>query len=259
MKILVTNDDGIHAPGLWAAVEALSEVGEVVVVAPDREQSGVGTAISMHHPVRVTEVPPRVEGVTAYAVEGTPADCTILALESLIEDTVDLVISGINRGANLGNDIFISGTVGAAFQGFFRGIPSIAMSVASLTDVHYGPAALVARLLAQATAEGKLNAPLLLNVNLPNVPLEKIKGVSMTQLGKRTYMDVVKEGDDGRRKYYWIVRDKPGWELAKGLEIWVVRRRRVSITPIHTNLTSNDGSKSIGALTRELRQALRPQ
>ena len=259
MKILVTNDDGIYAPGLWAVAGALGEVGEVVVVAPDREQSGVGTAISMNHPVRVSEALSPLEGITAYAVEGTPADCTILALESLIEDEVGLIVSGINRGANLGNDIFISGTVGAAFQGFFRGIPSIAISVASLTDVHYGPAALVARLLAQATAEGKLIAPLLLNVNLPNVPLEKIKGVSMTQLGRRTYMDVVKEGDDGHRKYYWIVRDKPGWELAKGLDIWVVRRRRVSITPIHANLTSNHVSKDMGALTRELRRALRPQ
>ncbi|MBF8267101.1 MAG: surE, partial [Dehalococcoidia bacterium] len=191
MKILVTNDDGIYAPGLWAAVEALRAVGEVVVVAPDREQSGAGTAISLNHPVRVTEVTPLAEGVKAYAVEGTPADSAILALESLIEDKkVDLVVSGINQGANLGNDIFISGTVGAALQGFFRGIPSIAISVAALKDVHFAPAALVVRLLAQDVADGKLTVPLLLNVNLPNQPLEKIKGVSLTHLGRRTYMDV---------------------------------------------------------------------
>lgn len=259
MRILAINDDGIHSPGLWAAVEALAEVGEVFVVAPDREQSGVGTAVTLNHPLRVTERPSQVEGVKAYAVEGTPADSAILALETLAEGPVDLVVSGINPGANLGNDVFISGTMGAALQGFFRGIPSIAISVAALKDLHFGPAARTAKLLAIAVKNGLLTPPMLLNVNLPNVPQEKIRGVSLTRLGRRTYMDVVKAGEDDRRKYYWVTRDKPGWVLERGLDIWVIRRRRISITPIQTDLTSPVASKGVRAVTREVRQALKLQ
>jgi 5'-nucleotidase len=260
LKILAINDDGVYSPGLWAVVEALQDVAkaEVVVVAPDREQSGAGTAITLSQPLRAKEVVPLVDGIKTYAVEGTPADSAILALESLVEGPVDLVVSGINQGSNMGNDVFISGTMGAALQGFFRGIPTIAISVAALKDVHFTPAAQVVRLLAQGIADGKLVPPLLLNINLPNVPLEKIKGVSLTHLGKRTYMDVVKEGDDGRRKYYWITRENPGWVLEKGLDIWAVRRRRISITPIHTDLTSNTISREIKGLTKDIRQAFRP-
>jgi len=137
LKILAINDDGVYSPGLWAAVEALRDVAEVVVVAPDREQSGVGTAITLSQPIRATKVVPRVSGIDTYAVEGTPSDSAIVALESLIEGPVDLVVSGINQGANMGNDVFISGTMGAALQGFFRDIPAIAISVAALRDVHF--------------------------------------------------------------------------------------------------------------------------
>ena len=180
------------------------------MVAPDREQSGVGTAITLAQPLRVTEIPPHVEGVPTYAVEGTPSDSAIVALQTLIEEPVDLVVSGINKGANMGNDVFISGTMGAALQAHFRGIPAIAISVAALRDIHFDAAAQVARLLAQNVADGTLTAPLLLNVNLPNLPPERIRGVSLTRLGRRTYMDVVNEGDDGRRKYYWIARGQAG-------------------------------------------------
>ena len=258
MKILAVNDDGVYSPGLWAAVEALRDVAEVVVVAPDREQSGVGTAITLSQPIRAREVVPLVSGIETYAVEGTPADSTIVALQSLIEGPVDLIVSGINQGSNMGNDVFISGTMGAALQGYFRNIPAIAISVAALKDVHFAPAAQLVRLLARGVADGRLAPPLLLNVNLPNVPLEKIKGVSLTHLGRRTYMDVIKEGDDGRRKYYWITRDSPGWVLEKGLDVWAIRRRRISITPLHTDLTSNVISREIRGLTREIRRTFRP-
>jgi 5'-nucleotidase len=258
LKILAINDDGIYSPGLWAAVEALKDFANVTVVAPDREQSGVGTAITLSQLIRATEVVPLVSGVHAYAVEGTPSDSAIVALESLIEEPVDLVVSGINKGSNMGNDVFISGTMGAALQGFFRDIPALAVSVAALTDVQFGPAAQVVRLLAQAVAEGKLAPPLLLNVNLPNLPLEKIRGVSLTHLGRRTYMDVVKKGDDGRRNYYWIARERPGWVMEKGLDIWAVRRQRISITPLHTDLTSNLVSHGIRDITRAIRSSFRP-
>ncbi len=226
------------------------------MVAPDREQSGVGTAITLNEPLRAMEIKPIVEGVKTYAVEGTPADCTILALETLLDEKVDLVVSGINRGANLGNDMLISGTMGAAFQGFFRDIPAFALSVAALKDVHYQTAALVGKMLAQAVERGDLESPLLLNVNVPNQPMDKIKGISLTKIGRRTYMDVVKEDDDGRRKYYWITRDKPGWVMEKGLDIWAIRRKRVSITPIHSDLINSVKDKAVNKAIRGVRSAV---
>ena len=167
-----------------------------------------------------------------------------------------LVVSGINRGANLGNDMLISGTMGAACQGFFRDIPAFALSVAALKDVHYQTAALVGKMLAQAVERGDLESPLLLNVNVPNKPMDKIKGISLTKIGRRTYMDVVKEDDDGRRKYYWITRDKPGWVMEKGLDIWAIRRKRVSITPIHSDLINSVKNKAVNKAIRGVRNAV---
>ena len=230
---------------------------DVTVVAPDREQSGVGTAITLAQPLRVREIPPHVDGVPTFAVEGTPSDSAIVALQTLIDEPVDLVVSGINMGANMGNDVFISGTMGAALQAHFRGIPAIAISVAALHDVHFEAAARVVGLLAQSVADGRLTAPLLLNVNLPNVPAERIRGVSLTRLGRRTYMDVVNEGDDGRRKYYWIARDRPGWVLERGLDVWAVRRRRISITPMDTDLTADSPTRAVRDATRQVRSAFR--
>ena len=172
------------------------------------------------------------------------------------EEKIDLVVSGINPGANMGNDVFISGTVGAALQAFFRGIPSIAVSVTALRDVHFAPAAGLIRQVAQAVSRELLKPPLLLNINVPNVPQEKLKGVSLTRLGQRTYMDVVKEEDNGRRKFYWITRESPGWVLEKGLDVWTIRRRRVSITPIHTDLTAFARTKEVRRVTRDIRASL---
>ena len=134
LRIVLTNDDGVYAPGLWAAAEALRELGEVVVIAPDRDMSGVGTAMTLMNVVRVQDIPSPVQGIKAYSVQGTPADCVILGSEKLLDGTPDLVVSGINRGANLGTDVMVSGTVGGAFQGYFRHIPSMAVSVVYETD-----------------------------------------------------------------------------------------------------------------------------
>ena len=257
MRILATNDDGVYSPGIWAIVEAVQDIAEVIVSAPDREQSGVGTAISLSQPIRAAKVVPLINGIEAYAIEGPPADSAIVALESLIQQPVDMVISGINKGSNMGNDVLISGTMGAALQGFFRNIPSVAISVASLTEVHFSAAARVARTLAKGVLEGKLNAPMLLNVNLPNVPMSELAGVSITKLGKRTYMDVVKEGDDGRRKYYWITRDNPGWVIERGLDVWAIRHNRVSITPIHTNLTAPTIPSGLKQITSKMLEAMK--
>ena len=256
MKVLVINDDGVNAPGLWAAVDALSEVAQVVVVVPDREQSGVGTSVTLHGPLRVAEVISRVDGVPCYTVEGTPGDSAILALEVLV-GTVDLVVSGINSGANLGEDVLVSGTVGGALHGYFRGITAIAISVTALRDVHFQAAAALLKLLVRFIERHPSQRPVLLNINLPNVPPDKIEGVAITTMGQRSYMDVVREDSDERHKYYWIARTKPVRDMVKGTDIWAVRHNRISITPIQTDMTSLDLVHSLEPLGQEIERGLR--
>lgn len=238
MRILVTNDDGIYAKGLWNLVRALREVSEVVVVAPDREQSAMGTSVTLHQPLRAREIEPLISGVKSHSVEGTPADAVILALGRLLDDKVDMVFSGINEGANLGNDVLISGTVGAALQGYLQGIPSIALSVAALENVQFDAAARLAVVIARMIEAKALPEEILLNINLPNLPLSQIQGVEITQLGRRSYGDEIKEGHDGKRKYYWIVRGKPEWEPKEGTDIQALLNDKISITPLHSDLTS---------------------
>lgn len=239
MRILLTNDDGILAPALWALAVRLRALGEIIVVAPDREQSGVGTAVTLTNPLRVSAVPALVEGVSAaYSVEGTPADCTILALGHLIDGPVDMVISGINLGANLSNDVLISGTVGAALQGYLRGIPSVALSLASLEATNFEMATRIAESLARQVIDGSFPQEVLLNINLPDLPPEQIKGLAMTYLGARSYTDVVEEHKDGRgRRYFWLARGKPEWSLEEGSDIWAILNQLISVTPLHRDLT----------------------
>ena len=207
MRILVTNDDGVHAPGIWHVVRALTSIDdvEVVVCAPDREQSGVGTSVTLHHPIKVSEVTPYVSGIKTYAVEGTPSDAVIVGLESLVTDKVDLVVSGINQGANLGRDMLISGTVGAAQQAYSRDINAIAISVAALIDVPYEPSAFVLRAIVQHLIDDSYHqhvsqvgalrdqGPWLMNVNLPKKGLDQLEGVQVTKVGKALYLDQVEE------------------------------------------------------------------
>ncbi|MBI2907259.1 MAG: 5'/3'-nucleotidase SurE [Chloroflexi bacterium] len=258
MRILVTNDDGVYAPGMWTLVEALAPLGEIVVVAPDREQSGVGTSVTLHHPVRASAVSPQIPGIETYAVEGTPSDSIILALRTLAGH-VDMVYSGINEGANLGNDALISGTVGAALQGYFHGLPSIALSVGSLEVSDFTVAARLGLLLGDMIRTDLLPRQVLLNVNVPNKPLEEIEGLEVTRLGRRSYVDIIDEGHDGKRKYYWIVRGKPTWDVVPGTDIWAMRNGRASITPLCDDLTSQDQLSLLeeqrGSLMDGLRQA----
>ena len=228
MKILVTNDDGIYARGLWSLVKELHKAGEIVVVAPDREQSAIGTAVTLHQPLRFSEVRPLVKGVKAYMVEGTPADSVILALEAIAKGEIKVVFSGINEGANLGNDVLLSGTVGAALQGYFRNIPAIALSVMKGERIHFEAAARVGLFL--ATEIAPLSRGILLNINLPNLPPKEIKEVEVTQPAYQGYKDSVREGFDGKRKYYWIERNEPQWEKIEGTDVWAVKEGKISIT-----------------------------
>ena len=249
MKILLINDDGIHAPGLWAAAGALRHAGDVFVVAPDREQSGVGASLTLHDPVRVEPVTPDpgLSGdgaspfpVTAYSVAGTPADSCILALESVVGE-VDLVVSGINAGSNLGWDILVSGTVGAAIQGYVRGYPTIAMSVGAVSNPNFEVASRLLGLMAQRLSNNDLAAGLFLNVNLPSLPLDRIGGVKVTRLGRRSYGESVREegsgGGGGTGKQYRISRNRPiSEEILDDTDIWALKNNDISITPLHIAL-----------------------
>ena len=241
MKILITNDDGVESPGLWAAVDALKGVADIFVVAPDREQSGVGTALTLHIPIRAKEVTPLVEAgqgtIKAYAVEGTPGDSCVLGLEKLVGQ-VDLVVSGINQGSNVGEDVLISGTVGAAIQGHVRGYPSIAISVAAVRNPRFDVAAAFLESLGRRLADGVELPTSLLNVNVPNEPMDRIKGVQTTRLGRRSYGETVKDGNDGRRDYYWLSRNKAlNHEQGEDTDSKVLRQNYITITPLFAGLT----------------------
>jgi 5'/3'-nucleotidase len=250
LKVLVSNDDGVYSEGLWTLVKELKKIADVSVVAPDRDQSGAGTSITLRHPLRMTDIKSPVDGVVAYSVEGTPADSVILALRLVVKEGVDLVVSGINEGPNLGDDVYISGTVGAAMQGFFYGIPALAFSIAAFGDLHLDVAAVLARIMVGDLADKGFPKRMLLNVNLPNLPQEKLEGIEITRLGERRYVDRIEPGHDGKRQYHWIMRGKPEWEAAYGTDIQALKQNKISITPLFGN---SDGAR------RDLLRKLAPQ
>ena len=284
----MTNDDSIYAPGLWAAAQALARVGELFIVAPDREQSGVGAALTLHAPVKATAIATdgrlgraavvaadtadandanypmeTLHPVTAFAVEGTPGDSCILGLEKLA-GPVDLVVSGINSGSNLGWDVLVSGTVGAAWQGYVRGYPTIAISVGSVQNPRFDGAAALLQTLAQrltvrpaaavteapavaaaeardvasdAPAAAASREPLLLNINVPSLPPELLAGIELTRPGGRSYGEAVREEGFGPQKRYWIARNRPVMaDNGPGTDMYAVRNNRISLTPMHLNL-----------------------
>ena len=238
-------------------MEALKDEALVSVVAPDRDQSGIGAAITLLSVVRAQEVIPHVDGIKTFAVEGTPGDCVVLANETLFDRPFDLVVSGINPGANLGLDVMNSGTVGAAVHGYNCGIPSIAVSVAYDPDVRYDEAARTSRTLARVFS-GKSNlAPLLLNVNVPGVPAERIERVEITTLGPRAYVPSVERGFDGRRTHYWIKQDRPeSADAREGSDVWAVRNNRVSITRLDLGLADHRPQLDLQALADDVAAAL---
>ena len=233
--ILVTNDDGIHSEGLLALAESLREVGDVTVVAPDRERSAVSHALTLHRPLRINRIK---EGW--FAVEGTPTDCVYLATRSLLKaGRPALVASGINKGSNLGDDIHYSGTVSAAFEGTVLGIPSIAISMIGRGPYHFETGAAFAVRLAKRVLDEKLTGDTLLNVNVPNVPASEITGVAITKMGKRHYGDAVIENVDPRgRKYYWIGGTELDADDIPGSDCNAVLEKKISVTPLHLDLTN---------------------
>lgn len=242
LRILLTNDDGIGAPGLLALKRALDPLGEVFAVAPERPRSAIGHAVTLHKPLRLLEVTLE-DGSRAWSSNGTPSDCVSLAYDVVMERQADIAFAGINDGANLGWDITYSGTVMAAMESAILGIPSVAVSVATNGGpaAHYGPAAAFAATLAEKVIGEGLDSPTLLNVNVPDGEEHEIVGVAVTRQGRREYTDRIVVRNDPRDKpYYWlsgILKDDPSDD---GSDISAVRDRRISVTPIGIDMTAGE-------------------
>jgi 5'-nucleotidase len=229
--ILVSNDDGIHSAGLAALSQILEPLGEVVVVAPDREQSACSHALTLHRPLRIDDVSPG-----RYSVDGTPTDCVNLAINAILTRRPALLVSGINRGANLGDDVTYSGTVSAAMEGTLLGVPSLAVSLIGRGPYDFAVAAAFAARLAGWVLEHGLPEDTLLNVN---VPQDVAGGVALTRMGRRRYGDAIVEKLDPRgRKYYWIGGEDVPFVAEEGTDFHAVHQGLISVTPIHLDLTN---------------------
>jgi 5'-nucleotidase len=237
MRVLVTNDDGIHSPGLIALYLSLRQLGEVVAIAPERPRSACGHAITLHKPLRVWPVD-GPEGGALYASNGTPADCVALGVSEHLGGVPDLVVAGINLGPNLGVDMIYSGTVAAAMEAAISGIPSFAISVASYETAMFAPAAEFAVHLARAVAARGLRGRGFLNVNVPAVPADQIRGVSITRQGKLRYSNRIERRMDPRGgEYYWLTGERVGHSGQSGGDFDAIAENRISITPVRLDLT----------------------
>ena len=235
MLILATNDDGVYSPGLTILAKALKPLGDVWVVAPDREQSAVAHSLTLHRPLLVEEIREQV-----YAVNGTPTDCVNVAVNRLLPGLPDLVVSGINKGGNLGDDVTYSGTVSAALEATIMGLPAIAVSMVAREDFLFQTAADFAAKLSEFVLDVGLMKDTLLNVNVPNVTPDKINGVKITRQGRRVYSGSVLERIDPRgKKYYWIGGETENWEDSPDADHAAVREGYISVTPLRLDLTDN--------------------
>jgi len=253
MRILLSNDDGYRAPGLRALADALAGAGELTVVAPEANRSGASNSLTLEMPLRVHDA-----GPGWYFVNGTPTDCVLLAVSGLFKQPFDRVVSGINDGANLGDDVLYSGTVAAAVEGRFLGLPTMAISL----DVRHGPAAgqgtdrprkhfataaRVARELLDWQATSPLPPSTILNVNVPDLPYEQLKGYRATRLGFRHRSENVVAGEDPRgRRIYWIGPAGRGQDAGPGTDFHAVENGYVSVTPLHIDLTRHEAIDGLG-------------
>jgi len=236
MKILISNDDGYMAEGIKALAEAMSTLGDITVVAPDRNRSGASNSLTLENPLRVNKLD---NGI--YRVEGTPTDCVHLAITGLLDDEPDMVVAGINAGANLGDDVLYSGTVAAAIEGRFLGLPAVAISLNGHTATHYETAAWAAKKLIKQLLESSLPADTILNINVPDIPIEEITGFESTRLGRRHKAEpVIKELDPRGRAMYWVGPAGEEEDAGPGTDFDAIRRGAVSVTPLQIDLTHYD-------------------
>jgi 5'-nucleotidase len=243
VHILVTNDDGVQAPGLAALAHALSGLGRVTVLAPERNWSASGHVKTLHRPLRVWPAL-RADGQQALATDGAPSDCVALAMLGLLDAPVDLVVSGINPNANLGHDVTYSGTVTAAMEAAISGLPALAVSLDApeydKRALDYEDAARAAARLAQALTAHSLPRGTFLNINIPHLPYAEIRGVQITRQGLRVYRDaLVRRSDPRDRPYYWIGGEVPTGIPEPGTDFWALREGYISVTPLHLDLTAH--------------------
>ena len=267
MKILVTNDDGVRAEGLWTLVRELAKTAQVTVVAPDRERSAIGTAVTLFQPLRAVEVESKADGVKAYAIDGTPSDCVILGHGKLVRD-IDMVVSGINPGPNFGEDVYISGTVGAAMQAYTRGLPALAVSATYPRDSMPAPGVLLpvskhaidAGAWAAAALVKRLSAEdcprLFLNMNIPDLPLEKIESILLTRLARSSHINMVTEDNRGSVKQYRMVRERIAGSDIEGTDIHAVMNGCISVTTLYTSLFDKPPQRLLNRLCHELNHEL---
>lgn len=241
LKILLSNDDGVHAEGIHALAESLKDIADVTIVAPDRNRSGASNSLTLEQPLRVTAIAHQV-----YSVQGTPTDCVHFALNELMKnDLPDLVLTGINHGANLGDDVLYSGTVAAAMEGHFLGVQSVAFSLVG--KHHFATAATIARQI----VDQHLNAPIptnrLLNVNVPDLPVEQLKGIQVTRLGARHHAEeMIKQQDPRGHDIYWLGPPGKEQDAGDGTDFYAVDQGYVSVTPLQVDLTAHESLASMG-------------
>lgn len=240
MRILLTNDDGIFAPGIRALLVALQGAGEIFVAAPSLEQSATSQAITVHQPIRVDAYPLDGQAAAGWSIGGTPADCVKLALEALMEVKPDAVVSGMNAGMNLGNDVLYSGTVGAAIEGALHGIPSIAVSYEAGRAADFSAAAKIAGNLVLSCMQNKMQPATLLNINIPKRIDFTKKAIAYTKLGRRTYANTFDKRTDPRgRSYYWMGGEVVASDHSPDTDIYATEHGMISVTPIHFDLTND--------------------
>ncbi|MCB1955396.1 MAG: 5'/3'-nucleotidase SurE [Rhodocyclaceae bacterium] len=233
MRILISNDDGYFAPGIGALAGALRAVGTVTVVAPERDRSGASNSLTLDRPLSLKQV-----GESLYHVNGTPTDCVHLAVTGMFDELPDMVVSGINHGANMGDDTLYSGTVAAATEGFLLGVPAIAVSLASSSASDFSAAARVARELVERVRRQPFAQPVLLNVNVPDRPFDEIRGYRVTRLGKRHKAEpVVKSRTPRGETVYWVGAAGSAQDAGEGTDFHAVEQGFVSITPLQIDLT----------------------
>ena len=235
-RILCTNDDGVHAPGLRLLAKVARAIGHVDIVAPDRQQSAVSHSLTLHRPLRATRT-----GDGQHVIDGTPTDCVLLAVNQLLETAPDFVFSGVNHGPNMGEDVLYSGTVAAAMEGTIFGIRSVAVSFASANEQHLeGYAGVLQDLLGNLVSQDDFPADTCFNINLPDRPAEDVQGVQVTSLGRRVYADsLTRREDPAGRDYFWIGGGVMSWSGNDDSDFQAVENGYVSVTPLHLDLTNH--------------------
>lgn len=236
MRILLSNDDGYFAPGLACLAQSLSEIAEIIVVAPERDRSGSSNSLTLDRPLSLHK-----SHNGFYYVNGTPTDCVHLAVTGMLDVLPDMIVSGVNHGANMGDDTIYSGTVAAATEGFLLGIPSLAVSLVSASHGNYTTAARVAADMVKRFNDNEIQSPVLLNINVPDIEYQHLQGIEITRLGRRHKAEPVIKSQSPRGEIlYWVGAAGPAQDAGKGTDFYAVQHNRVSVTPLQIDLTHYD-------------------